>query len=197
MLDTPQEINLLSFRLFLKALEGEKTIEIARKTLVSNAFFDPYSLFRVIDKDLKNIITSNDIFQFMRRFFPALKKSSVDYVFNIMSKGGDIMTFELFAPVITPRDYKKPFKNIYYMNSQSDELEVDLGPPVCIDFCNLVKCIHDEYLSIDRCCIQLQNHGVNGQYVYDLISQDEKGCIRPDDLMDVLEPFCHYLGILL
>lgn len=189
-----REQNLLTIQLFLKALDGEKNIEIARKTLVANAFFDPYDLFTVLDHDHVNNITANDLLVFMRQFYPGIKKSSIDYAFEIMSKGGDIMTYDTFAPVITPRCYNKPYKNIYYMNKMNAGMVPNISQAIWLDFCNLVKCIHDEYLNVDKCCAQLQAMGVTGYHVYALLAKDEKGYVRPEDIQEVIEPFCHYLG---
>lgn len=190
----PRDQYLLFFQLLIKTIEGEKKIEIARKTLCSNSFFEPYDLFKILDKERKNFLTAIDIFVFIKKYFSAIRKTSIDYVFRVMSKGGDVITYDLFASLITPTDYNKPFRTVYYLNKDSLHITPEITDAAAIDFCNLVQCIHDEYLNVDRCCNQLQNLGFTGIDAYELLEKDDKGYLDVEDIKSSLEPYFHYLG---
>lgn len=189
-----QEHDLLMMQLLLKILDGEKEIEISRKTLASNPFFDPYDLFKVMDSEKKNYLTVDDLSRFMKKYYPSIKAPNLAYVYRVMSKGEATITFDSFAPQISPRDYAKEFKTIYYMNAQSIDLTPDISDHVALDFCNLIKSIHDQSLSIDKCCVKLQDLAIGGFQFYQLLAFDEKGYITPDEILEFMEQFCHYLG---
>ena len=196
-MDTSREQYLLFIQLLIKAIDGEKNIEVARKTLFSNSFLEPYELFKVLDREQKNHITSNDVYCFMKKYYTSIRKSSVDYAFEVMSKGSEVMTYDLFASLVTPRTYKKPFKSVYYLNKDSIHLTPQISENAAIDYCNLVKCIHEEYLNIDKCCLQLQKGGFTGEQAYSVLSNNDKGYLQPVDIQTAIEPYFHYLGSLM
>lgn len=189
-----REEELLAMQLLLKILEGEKEIEISKKTLASNAFFEPYDLFRVLDRERKNYITVEDLHAFMKKYYQGIKPASIDYVFSILSKNSNQINFDAFAPEICPKEYAKQFKTIYFMNAQNMDFTPDLSDHVALDFCNLVKCVHDQSLSMDKCCAQLQDMGVGATQFYQLLAVDEKGFIDIQEIHELLDQFCHYLG---
>jgi hypothetical protein len=84
---------------------------------------------------------------------------------------------------------------VYYLNKNSLNIMPELSSNAAIDFCNLVICIHDEYLNVDRCCFQLQKLGLIGFDAYYLLDDEGKGYLTPADLERALEPYFHYLGM--
>ena len=189
-----RESHLVLMQMLVRILETEKRIEIARKTLASNSFFEPYDIFKVLDSDRKFYITEADIHSFVRKIYPEIRKQSISYVFSIMSKGSDRIDFDGLAAQILPKDYGKTYKNIYYLNKQSIDFNPELSMDITIDFANLIKCIHDEHMMADRAVFAVQAAEISGSDAYNDLTPDDKGFISPEDLVNILKQFFHYVG---
>ena len=190
-----RESHLVVMQMLVRVLETDKRIEIARKTLASNAFFEPYDIFKVLDSDRKFYITEANIQSFVKKIYPEIRKQSISYVFNILSKGSDRIDFDGLASQILPKDYGKSYKNIYDLNKQSIDITPELSMDIIIDFANLIKCIHDEHMLADRTVFAVQAAEISGSDVYnDLANDSNKGFISSGDLVDILKQFFHYVG---
>lgn len=189
-----REQTMLVLQTLVKAHDSEKRMLVARKTLVDNCFFEPYDIFKVLDKERKFFVSPEDIYEIVKQIYPEIKKTSVDYVFYTMTGGEPKMDFDMFSKYVTTEDYHKPYKNIYYLNKQSFEDTPVLNNDTLVDFANLVKVIHDETLLLDKCAQTLNENGVTGELMFIILSNQDKGFLDVQDLQDLLSPYIHYIG---
>lgn len=191
-----REQSVFIHQLLVRAYECDKKIEIARKTLMTERFFEPYNLFKNLDLERKSFIVSDDVQRLIGKLYPEFPWKSVDYAFSVMSRGLRKMDFDTFAQQIIPLDYGKPYKTIYFENKSSLELTPELSLNVQIDFANLVRTIHDENLAIDHIVKKLQSLAVTGREFYFALARDDKGYLSTEDLQRVLKAYFHYVGTL-
>ena len=189
-----REQHLLVMQLLLKILECDKRLEIAKKTLASDALFEAYDIFKVLDDQRKFYVTDEDVCAFIKQIFPKFKQLNMEYLWHVLAKGSDRLDFDAFAQQILPRDYGKAYKNIYYLNKQSINITPDLSIEIRIDFSNLMKTIHDEALTIDKCIYSLQASGVTGEQLFQCFASHEKGYVSLDDIRETMKGFVHYIG---
>ena len=53
-------------KIFLTIADGEKCTETIRKVLAQQKDFDPFNIFRIFDKSLKNYVDEYDILSFLQ-----------------------------------------------------------------------------------------------------------------------------------
>lgn len=56
-------------KLLLTLADGEREVETIRQVLAKQLGFDAHSIFRVLDKNLKNSIDEYDIFSFLKYYY--------------------------------------------------------------------------------------------------------------------------------
>lgn len=53
-------------KIFLAMADGEKSCEVIRQGLSQQRDFDPFNIFRILDKSFKNYLDEYDILTFLR-----------------------------------------------------------------------------------------------------------------------------------
>jgi hypothetical protein len=55
-------------KVFLNLADGEKAVDISRQVLAEQISFDPYKIFKRLDKESKNYIDSYNIVEYLKYY---------------------------------------------------------------------------------------------------------------------------------
>lgn len=194
-----REQDVLIMQLMLKTLEGNKRIEVARKTLASNALFEPYDLFKVLDASRKFFVDMHDILGYMKSVYPSVRPSNIQFLMDKICRPEGKLDYDAFTKAILPREYGKPYRNVYQQNKQSIDQNPDIPHEIKLDLINLFKCLHDEHLTFDKCMSAVVASRVTGKQMFYALAEHagvnaDKGFLNHNDFSSALRSVVHYLG---
>ena len=99
-------------KIFINLAKGERKAEISRQVLCDNVDFDPYQLFKLLDKENKQFITNTNILNYLISKGISATNAEVDLLILFYDKNYDkALLFEEFQNLILSQKYVNRYQN--------------------------------------------------------------------------------------
>ena len=93
-------------KLFINLAKGERKAEITRQVLCDNQDFNPFQLFKLLDKESKNFINSDNIQNYLTSKGISSNKLEIDLLILFYDQNYDkVLSFEEFQNLIISQNY--------------------------------------------------------------------------------------------
>ena len=124
------DINIRITKLLMEIAESERSIEITRRVLSDCIEFDSYQIFKLLDKERKNAISTKNIIDYLlqKNINISLKEAKLILFFYDKDQDG-LLSYDEFIDLIQSKkatDIKKIKKFVYYDSGISYNIEFSL-----------------------------------------------------------------------